>query len=236
MSPAQPSASDRKKADALYSEAMAAYARWDVEDAVNKLQAALHMVPDNADYHISLAQILARAGDFDQAMRALANFLRLEPNSPVSSRIEQLFSSGMDPVENMVTNHMKAGQMPIETIGMAVQMWMEFRIALGKETLAIPKPEIWAAALEHTVRKVNLREIPLQKLAASYQVVPDAVRENHELLVKKLDIMPCDYRYFTGSENPLDKLVEAAELLQRLEERFRQEQDETGTDSDKPAA
>jgi hypothetical protein len=32
--------------------------------------------------------------------------------------------------------------------------------------------------------------------------------------------MPCDYRYFVGSQNPLDKLVEAAELLEQLERRF----------------
>jgi len=35
--------------------------------------------------------------------------------------------------------------------------------------------------------------------------------------------MPCDYRYFTGLQNPLDKLVEAAELLEQLEERFNEE-------------
>jgi len=36
-----------------------------------------------------------------------------------------------------------------------------------------------------------------------------------------LDIMPCDYRYFRGDENPLDKLVEAAVMMEELEERFR---------------
>jgi hypothetical protein len=39
-------------------------------------------------------------------------------------------------------------------------------------------------------------------------------------LIDILDVMPCDYRYFTGRENPLDKLVEAAELLEELEARF----------------
>ena len=34
--------------------------------------------------------------------------------------------------------------------------------------------------------------------------------------------MPCDYRYFVGKENPLDKLVEAAELLEQLEARFQE--------------
>jgi hypothetical protein len=40
-------------------------------------------------------------------------------------------------------------------------------------------------------------------------------------LVKTLDVMPCDYRYFRGDQNPLDKLVEAAAMLEELEERFR---------------
>ena len=223
MSPAQPSAADRKKADQLYEEAMAAYARWDVEEAAKKLNAALQLIPNQADYHISLSQVLARAGDFDQALRALANFLRLEPNAPIAGRIEQLFASGMDPVEDALTHQMTAAQLPIEMIGAAIQMWMEFRVSLGREPLVIRKPESWAAALDYTTRKVNLRDVPLAKVAGLYGVAPETVREHSETLVKALDIMPCDYRYFIGDQNPLDKWVEAAELLEQLETRFRQE-------------
>jgi hypothetical protein len=34
--------------------------------------------------------------------------------------------------------------------------------------------------------------------------------------------MPADYRYFTGDDNPLDKLVEAAQMLELLERRFQE--------------
>ncbi len=220
MSLAQPSAADRKKADALYQEALAAYQRWDLEEALKHLQAAVKLAPNRADYHLSLAQALARAGDFDRALRALANYLRLEPNSPVAGRVEQLFASGMDPVEQHLTAKMKEAQLPLDLIGAAIQMWMEFRITLGAEPLSIPKPEAWAAALDFTVRKVNLRDVPLAKLAANYDISPDTVSKHHQTLIRMLDIMPCDYRYFTGEENPLDKLVEAAELLDQLEARF----------------
>lgn len=220
MSPAQPSAADRKKAATLYQEAMTAYERWDIDLAIKKLESALKLHPNNPSYHMNLAQILSRSGDFDRALRALANYLRLAPNSPVTTRIEQLFASGMDPVEERLTDRMTAAQMPIDMIGAAIQMWMEFRIALGEETLNIPKPEAWAAALDYTVRKVNLRDVPMGKLAAFYKVSPDTVRRHNGTLVKMLDIMPCDYRYFTGGQNPLDKLVEAAELLETLENRF----------------
>ncbi len=223
MSPAQPTAADRKRADVIYQEALEAYARWDVDNAVIKLQETMEIVPNNPAYHLSLAQALARSGDFDRALRALANYLRLEPHSPVAGRIEQLFASGMDPVEEVLTAKMKAAQIPLDMIGTAIQMWMEFRIALGAEPLAIPKPEAWAAALDYTVRKVNLRDVRLAKIAEYYDISDETVRKHYKTLVSMLDIMPCDYRYFTGEQNPLDKLVEAAEILEKLELRFRED-------------
>jgi hypothetical protein len=62
----------------------------------------------------------------------------------------------------------------------------------------------------------------LKDLAGWYGTREALVRKRHADLVDALDIMPCDYRYFRGKENPLDKLVEAAEMFERLEERFRQ--------------
>lgn len=223
MSPTQISAADRKKAEALYQEAMEAHERWDIEAAIKKLEMVLSLVPNNPAYHMSLAQALARSGDFDRALRALANYLRLAPDSAVANRIEQLFASGMDPVEEALTANMTAEQLPLEMIGAAIQMWVEFRIALGEEPLTIAKPETWAAALDYVVRKVNLREIPLDKAATDYNVSTVTIRKHMDDLIKRLDIMPCDYRYFISEQNPLDKLVEAAELLEELENRFRED-------------
>lgn len=202
---------------------MAAYQRWDMEEAVKILEEVLALYPNNASYHMSLAQALSRAGDFDRALRALANYLRLAPDSKVADRIEALFASGMDAVEESLTDKMTAAQMPIDMIGAAIQMWVEYRIALGEETLIIPKPEAWSAALDYTVRKVNLRDVPLGKLSDYYGISTETLRKHHMSLVERLDIMPCDYRYFTGDQNPLDKLVEAAELLEKLETRFGRE-------------
>jgi hypothetical protein len=153
----------------------------------------------------------------------LANYLRLAPDSKVADRIEQLFASGMDPVEDRLTDKMTAAQMPIDMIGAAIQMWVEYRVALGEEPIYIPKPEAWSAALDYTVRKVNLRDVPMEKLSDYYGISTETLRKHHTSLVESLDIMPCDYRYFTGDQNPLDKLVEAAELLEKLEARFDRE-------------
>lgn len=223
MNPAQSGAAKRRKVQTLYDEAIAAYTRWDIDDAISNLQEIVSRNPENASYHMRLAQALSRAGDFDRALRALANYLRLEPDSKVSDRIEQLFASGMDSVEEQLTDKMTTAHMPIDMIGAAIQMWVEFRIMLGEEPLIIPKPEAWAAALDYTVRKVNLRDVPLEDLADYYGISTDTLRKHHGTLVEKLDIMPCDYRYFTGDQNPLDKLVEAAELLDKLEARFHEE-------------
>ncbi len=82
MSAAQPSSADRKKAEAFYEEGMADYQRWAMDSAVKNFEAAVKLQPDRALYHMSLAQALARSGDFDHALRSLANYLRLGAEFP----------------------------------------------------------------------------------------------------------------------------------------------------------
>lgn len=222
MARKQASAAHPRKAKEYEKEGLQAYQEWDIDHAIECFKAASRLAPDKPDYLLHLARVLARSGDFDQALRALADFMSLEPDSPLADRFEQLFSSAMDEVEQVLTERMTAARIPIEEIGAAIQMWLEYRIALGRESLTVRKPETWAAALDYTVRKVNLRPVRRQEIAAFYSVSERTVQDRHSDLVHTLDVMPCDYRYFTGKENPLDKLVEAAELLEQLETRFRE--------------
>jgi len=214
--------SDRRKAKEYEKEGLEAYEGWDIDRAIQCFRSAARLAPDEPDFLLHLARALARSGDFDQALRALADFMRLEPESPLAGRFEQLFASGMDNVELLLTDKMTEAAMPIEEIGAAIQIWLEYRIALGRKPLVVRKPETWAAALDYTVRKVNLHPAKRREVAEFYGVSEGAVRDRHDDLVQALDVMPCDYRYFTGQENPLDKLVEAAELLEQLEVRFRE--------------
>ncbi len=207
MAAQQATPAQRKRAEALNREGMAAYEEWDIDTAVRKFQAAIRAVPDEPDYHLNLARALSRSGDFDQALRALAEFIRLEPGSEVAERFERLFASGLDPVETVLTEKMTSAGLPIEEIGAAMQMWLEYRIAAGRKPLAMRKPETWAAALDYTVRKVNLRPVTQREIAQTYGISQKTLRERFEELVATLDVMPCDYRYFVGDQNPLDKLV-----------------------------
>ncbi len=211
-----------ERAAAYAREGDKAYKEWDIDKAIERFQAAIRLAPDHADYYLYLAQALSRAGDFDQALRALAEFLRLEPAAEVAERFVQLFASGLDEVESIVTEKMSEANRPIEEIGAALQMWLEYRIALGRQMLSIRKPETWAAALDYVVRKVNLRPVTQREIADLYGVSQTVLRDHFDSLVSTLDVMPCDYRYFVGEQNPLDKLVEAAELLEQLETRFRE--------------
>jgi len=212
----------RRQAKEFEKQGLQAYVEWDVETALECFKSAARLFPDDPDYLLHIARTLARGGDFDQALKALAEFIRLEPDSPLAGRFEQLFASGMDDVELELTDKMTAAGLRIEEVGSAIQMWLEYRIALGREPLTKRKPAAWAAALDYTIRKVNLRPAARAKIAAYYGVSQNAVRDRHDDLVKTLDVMPCDYRYFTAKENPLDKLVEAAELMEKLEARFRE--------------
>jgi tetratricopeptide (TPR) repeat protein len=211
-----------QKAKALNLRGLQQYERWEIEEAIKSFEAAIVVMPEEPEYYLNLARALARFGDLDAAMRSLGSYIRYEPDTGLAERFEALFSNSMDDVERLLTRKMTDEGVPLDVIGAGVQMWLEYRICLGRRPLVIRKPETWAASLDYTVRKVNFRELTQKEVADMYRVSPSTVRAYHNDLIQTLDIMPCDYRYFRGDENPLDKLVEAAAMLEELEERFRQ--------------
>jgi tetratricopeptide (TPR) repeat protein len=210
-----------KKARKANTMGLQQYERWDIDEAIKSFNEAIGLNPEEPEFHLNLARALARHGDFDSARRALGSYIRFEPDNSLAERFEQLFAEGMDGVETLVTQQMSEQGLPLEVVGAAVQMWMEYRICIGRRPLVIRKPETWASALDYTIRKVNFCELTQREIAELYGVSPSTVRAYHHDLVQALDIMPCDYRYFRGDENPMDKLVEAAAMLEELEERFR---------------
>ena len=215
------SAPDKRRAAHLNDEGLLHYRHWEVEDAVHSFRQAAELDPDQPDHHLNLARALARFGDYEGTLRALGDFLRTESDPALTERFERLFGNAMDEVETLLTEVMTQHNLPLDIVGAAIQMWMEYRIAVGRHPLDTSDPTLWAAALDLTVRKVNFREAPLSEIAQWYAARPSMVRKYHMDLVKTLDVMPCDYRYFRGDQNPLDKLVEAATMLEELEARFR---------------
>jgi len=213
--------SEKRRAAQLNEEGLVHYRHWEVEDAVNSFRQAAELDPDLPDHHLNLARALARFGDYEGTLRALGDFLRTETDPALTERFERLFGNAMDEVETLLTEIMTRHDMPLDMVGAAIQMWMEYRIAVGRRPLDVRDPTPWAAALDLTVRKVNFREATLNEIARWYAARPSVVRKHHMDLVKTLDVMPCDYRYFRSDQNPLDKLVEAAAMLEELEERFR---------------
>ena len=216
------SAEDQRRAAESNARGLKHYQTWDLAAAVTEFETAARLMPNHADYWLNHAKALARSGDYDLALKSLAEFIRVEKDPELVDRYERMFANAMDEVETLLTQKMTAAQLPMEEIGAAIQMWLEYRITIGRQPLVIRKPEAWAAALDFTVRRVNVKAVSTQDVAAHYSISETTLRERHNALVKALDIMPCDYRYFTGKDNPLDKLVEAAELLQQLEDKFQQ--------------
>ncbi|MEJ2734355.1 MAG: tetratricopeptide repeat protein [Anaerolineae bacterium] len=215
-------ASNVKKARKANALGLQQYERWEIDEAIESFEEAIQLNPEEPEFHLNLARTLARYGDFDAARRALGSYIRFEPDESLAERFEQLFGEGMDEVETLLTQQMTRKKLPLEVIGAAVQMWMEYRICIGRRPLIIRKPETWASALDYTIRKVNFKELSQREIADMYGVSASTVRAYHNDLVQVLDIMPCDFRYFRGDENPLDRLIEAAAMLEELEERFRQ--------------
>jgi tetratricopeptide (TPR) repeat protein len=211
------------RANELNQEGLAYYEAWEIEKAVDAFEKAIKNDPKSPDYRLNLTRAFTRSGDYDKAMEALGGYLQVETDPVLSARFEKLFSSGLDDVEQRLIDGMKKLSLPIQQIGKAIQMWLEFRITIGRKPLPTPKPELWAAGLTYAIIKINFAELTRAEVSAVYDVSPRALKEKYDELVDTLDLMPSDYRYFTGEENPLDKLVEAAELLEGLERKFRED-------------
>ena len=216
------SAEDQRRAVELNTRGLKHFKTWDIAEAIADFEAAAHLAPNHADYWLNHARALVRSGDYDRALKSLAEFIRIDKDPDLVERYERFFANAMDEVETLLTQKMTAAELPMEETGAAIQMWLEYRITIGRQPLVIRKPEAWAAALDFTVRRVNLKIIPARDVAAHYGISEQTLREHHHRLIKALDIMPCDYRYFAGKDNPLDKLVEAAEMLAQLEDKFKQ--------------
>lgn len=201
---------------------LAHYVNWELDQAITAFQIAVKEETNNAEYHLNLARAYARAGNYPDAMQSLGNYLRTETDEVVASRYERLFSSAMDEVEQALINGMKDMDVPVQQIGKAIQMWLEYRITVGRRPLRVPKPELWAAALAQAICKVNLIEVKPSEVAAIFQVPLRSLQEKYQELVQTLDLMPADYRYFTGDKNPLDKLVEMAQMLDEMYKQFKE--------------
>lgn len=196
------------------------YGQWEMDEAIEAFSEATAADPDNPEYHLNLARAYARSGDYHEAMRSLGEYLRTETDENVAARYERLFSSALDGVEEALIETMQTLELPVQQIGKGIQMWLEYRITLGRKPLRIQRPKLWAAGLTYAVTKINLVELSREQIAQAYEVSESGLREKYRELVATLDLMPADYRYFTGDENPLDKLVEAAQLLEQIYGRF----------------
>jgi len=215
------STTDKLRAQSLNRTGLEHYDHWEMESAITLFQEATRLDDTEPEYHLNLARAQVRVGDYELMLQALGNYIRVEKDKTLLGRFEALFSNALDQVESRLTVIMPQNGVGLEIIGAAIQMWVEYRVAIGKRYLDLSHPESWAAALDYTVRKVNFVEAPLEDIARWYGTHETAIRHNHADLINVLDIMPCDYRYFRGEENPLDKLVEAAMMLEDLEKRFR---------------
>jgi tetratricopeptide (TPR) repeat protein len=215
------STTEKLRAQSLNRTGLDHYERWEMESAITLFQEAARLDGTEPEYFMNLARAQVRMGDYEMMLQALGDYIRTEPDRALADRFEALFSNALDAVETLLTTVMPKQRARLEVIGAAIQMWVEYRVAIGRRPLDISHPETWAAALDYTVRKVNFQEAPIEKLAGWYGTTEKVIRERHAELIETLDIMPCDYRYFRDDQNPLDKLVEAAMMLEDLERRFR---------------
>ncbi|MDL1900938.1 tetratricopeptide repeat protein [Anaerolineae bacterium CFX9] len=67
----------RYEADALYKEALDAYAKRDYDTAAERLRQAIELLPTRSEYHAALGLVLEQDGALDDAAEAFHEALRL---------------------------------------------------------------------------------------------------------------------------------------------------------------
>lgn len=192
------------------------FAIWELDRAIMAFKEATTAEPNNPEYHLNLARAYARNGSYPEAMRSLGDYLHVETDEDLSDRYERLFSSALDQVESHLLDGMRVMDHSVPLAGRAIQMWLEYRLTIGRRQLRVDNPEAWAAALIYVVCRLNFIEVRRDMVAAVFRVDPLLVRQNSDELVEALDLIPADYRYFIGDSNPLDKVFEAAKQLDAL--------------------
>lgn len=190
------------------------FTNWEMEGAITSFQQATAADPDNPEYHLNLARAYARSGNFGDAMQSLGSYLQVEKDEELAERFEWLFSSTFDKVESSLVIGTESLDLPIQLVSRAIRMWLEYRLTVGRQPLQVRNPDLWAAALTYMICKVNLYDISRVEIATVYGVELQELKDTCYLLVESLDLIPADYRYFIGDDNPLDKVFEAAQQLE----------------------
>lgn len=190
------------------------FTNWEMEGAITSFKQATISDPDNPEYHLNLARAYARSGNFGDAMQSLGSYLQVEKDEELAERFEWLFSSTFDKVESSLVGGTESLELPIQLVSRAIRMWLEYRLTVGRQPLQVRNPDLWAAALTYMICKVNLYDISRVEIATVYGVELQELKATCYLLVESLDLIPADYRYFIGDDNPLDKVFEAAQQLE----------------------
>lgn len=211
---------DKQQAEASNQEGLQCYQNWEIEAAIAAFQAAIAADGQNPEYCLNLARAYARSSDYHQAINALGDYLQRETDPEIAARFERMFSSALDEVESSMIEGMKQLDMTVQQVGKAIHMWLEYRITYGRRLLRITHPKVWSAALVYAIVKVNILDLKRVTIAQTFQVDPEAIKKVYADIVETLDLMPGDFRYFAGENNPLEKLVEAAQVLDELDRKF----------------
>jgi len=156
------STTDKLRAQSLNRTGLEHYERWEMESAITLFQEAARLDDTEPEYHLNLARAQVRVGDYELMLHALGNYLRVEQDKTLLNRFQALFSNALDEVETRLTTIMPQHGVGLEIIGAAIQMWVEYRVAIGKSYLDLGHPESWGAALDYTVRKVNFVEVSIE--------------------------------------------------------------------------
>ena len=142
---------DRNLAFQLNKDGLGNFDAWQIEEAIEAFSGAIKAVPENPEYRLNLARAYTR-GYYDRAMEAMGSYLQIETKEDIAARYEKLFSTALDEVEEVLIEGMKSLDMSVEQIGKGIQMWLEYRITVGRYCLCHCQGQFYGSAKSRSGR------------------------------------------------------------------------------------
>jgi Flp pilus assembly protein TadD, contains TPR repeats len=199
----------------------------DHEDGIKHVKKAVRLNRKNVYAYADLASYYLRANQFDRARKALSQGISAVPDSPFLLRAKAVVERTRRDYRRIKEEEKKTKLRIVKVkdpefhkvrksllMGMSLsryskaqktsaeKIWYDF-YRLRK--LRVKRPEVWAAALEYTIIRLDLIEGRTQRgVARKYSVSESVLSSRFNDICRTLNIKVLDRRYTTGEDSLLD--------------------------------
>lgn len=214
-------ASDGEEARLSDGQGLDLHGQWEPESAIQPFTGAAANDPDQPGVRLNLTRAVTMARNDTNAGRTLTEYVPLTKAEKPANGSKRLFRSDLGAVESKLLEGMSALALPVQLMGKAFQMWLDYRqINRRQAFLVLERPAVWACALVFLTCLISLQNADRPKIADQFQVDIEQMTNRCNLICKTPDLTAADLRYFHGGKSQLEGVFENVQFRNPLNKRL----------------